>query len=530
MTIHFALALLLALGAGRELSAAGVEGLSPAVTPVQIGAPSQSLVSAPGALARKTGQSESLPPPAPLLLAQNEASSRSSASRTSRGRPSGSGTASDLRAAGLSPAQQARVTPVVEVVRSNRGAVVNISATQIVQVRDLGFGRLLDYFDTPFSRQMKTNSVGSGAVIHSSGYVLTNAHVVAQASELKVIFADGMELPGEVVATLPEEDLAIVRVQPPAGKKLQAVRLGTSSDLMVGESVVAIGNPLGLAHSVTTGIISAVGRELPMSSEVVFHDIIQTDAAINPGNSGGPLLNILGELIGVNTAIRGDAQNVGFAIPVDRVKALLPDLLRVENQGRIRFGLLWGSEEATTSGIRGVKVAFVEPGSPAHTAGLRAGAVVSAIAGKRTAGIMDALIAVLEQPVGRPFEIYWEKGGKRQRSRISLQELPPPNGSALAQRLFGVELREIDESLARRLGLRPKSALIVTAVEPQGPASRGGLEVGDLVTQVGRFGVKDLKSLGLILENVRSGDSVFVTRVRIRGHSMYRSGSALLAR
>lgn len=432
--------------------------------------------------------------------------------------------------AGLTEAQKRRVTPVVEVVRENRGAVVNISATQIVTVRDMGFGRMLDFFDTPFSRQMKTNSVGSGAVIHPAGYVLTNAHVVAQASELKVVFADGSELHAEVVATLPEEDLAILRVHPPEGRRLQAARLGTSSDLMVGESVIAIGNPLGLQHSVTTGVISAVGRELRMNQEVVFQDIIQTDAAINPGNSGGPLLNILGEVIGVNTAIRGDAQNVGFAIPVDRVKALLPELLRVENQGRIRFGIQWGTEVLTPDGVEGVTVAHVEADSPAGKAEIEPGAVVTAIAGRRVSGIMDALVTVLEQPVGQPFSMAVERNGRSRHVRIALQELPLPDGAALARARLGLELVELDAQLSRRLGLRPGSALFVKGVEQGGPAARAGLGEGDLIMQVGRYGVRDLDGLGLVLENVSAGDRVLLTMVRVRGRSLLRSGVVLRAR
>ena len=255
----------------------------------------------------------------------------------------------------LTPAQQRRVTPIVDVVRQQLDAVVNVSATHIVTEGGD------DTFEQP--REMRENSVGSGAVIHPAGYVLTNAHVVARASELTVIFADGHKLPAELVATLPEEDVAIIKVAPPA--PLQAITLGRSDDLMVGETVVAIGNPVGLEHSVTSGIISAVGREMKASGGVSFKDIIQTDAAINPGNSGGPLLNILGAQIGVNTAIRTDAQNVGFAIPIDRVRALLPRLLAVEAKSRVRLGLGLGAE--VTAPIAGVTIATVEKGSPAAT-------------------------------------------------------------------------------------------------------------------------------------------------------------------
>lgn len=431
------------------------------------------------------------------------------------------------RAETYTEAQRPRVTPVVETVRQNRAAVVNIAATQIVTVRDHGFGGipLFDLFDTPYSRQMKTNSVGSGAVIHPSGYVLTNAHVVAQASELKVIFADKTELPAEVVASMAEEDLAIIKVDT-GGKRLPSVRLGRSDDLMVGETVIAIGNPVGLQHTVTTGIVSALERTLEIRPGVSFRDIVQTDAAINPGNSGGPLLNLVGEVIGVNTAIRSDAQNVGFAIAIDRVKAMLPELLGVESRSRVRLGLTWDIREIDG----GVRVAQVEPGSPAQKAGLSAGMIVSSIDGNPAAGLVDVLVGTLEQQVGRAFPLTVKDGDRMREVRVAIEALPRPDGGALALKRFGMQVQELDAQLALRLGIRAGGALAVQQVVRGSPAEQAGLLQGDVITQVGRFGVRDLDTLGLLLERVSSGDRVPVRVVRVRGRSMYSTSILLRAR
>ena len=233
-----------------------------------------------------------------------------------------------------------RRTPVVEVFDGAKDAVVNISSTQIVKTRSpFGIDQFFnDIFDLPTRpRQFKRTSVGSGFVLHQAGYIVTNAHVVARTAEQKVIFADQREYDAQVVATDHEHDLAVLKIDPP--QPLVPLRLGSSDDLMVGETAIAIGNPLGYQHTVTAGVISALDRTLELRGDLSFEGLIQTDASINPGNSGGPLLNVLGELIGINTAIRGDAQNIGFAIPVDQLRDILPDLLDVERRYRIYTGL-----------------------------------------------------------------------------------------------------------------------------------------------------------------------------------------------
>ena len=269
------------------------------------------------------------------------------------------------------PPQRSRRTPVVEVFEQCRDSVVNVSTSRVVRVQSQ------DTFDEVFGRRprvrtQRVESVGSGAVIHELGYIVTNAHVVAQTSDVQVTLADGRTVPAIVVAVDNEHDLAVLRASVDA--PLKAIRLGRSDDLLVGETVIAVGNPFGLQHTVTSGIISALNRELDFGERAQYTGLIQTDAAINRGNSGGPLLNVNGELIGINTAVRGDAQNVGFAIPVDRLWDLLPKMLDIERRARVRFGLRVTGPEA--------EVASIAANSPAARAGLRPGDRLVGLAGR----------------------------------------------------------------------------------------------------------------------------------------------------
>jgi serine protease Do len=415
-----------------------------------------------------------------------------------------------------------RVTPAVEVVREQGDAVVNVSATHVVESRG---GLWEGFFDAP--RRATSNSVGSGAIVHSSGYVLTNAHVVARASELDVLLRDGRRFPASLVAQLPDDDVAVVKIDVPPGTKLPTVRLGRSDDLMVGETVIAIGNPVGLQNSVTAGILSAVDRSFDVGRGVRFEGVLQIDAAINPGNSGGPLFNAVGEMIGVNTAIRGDAQNVGFAIPIDRVKALLPRLLAVESRGRARLGLSIGGEAPG----RGVVVGAVEKGAPADRAGLQPGMVIAGVAGRPTLSVVDALVALLEQPVGRPFVVRVVlPEGTIDEVKLALEERPKPDGAQLARARLGVGLQELDAARAATVGLRRGAGLLVVDVDKRGPAAAVGLQAGDLIVRVGPYGVKTLDQLGVVLEQAASGTRVGLRVVRFTRDAAFQVEVELVAR
>ncbi len=401
-----------------------------------------------------------------------------------------------------------RRTRVVEVFEQARDAVVNISTTRVVPLRSLAFGSLDEIFRFGPRRfaNREVHSVGSGVVVHPDGFIVTNAHVVAQAEDINATFADGVTLEAEVIAEDPEHDLAVLRVRPPA--PLDGAALGQPGDILIGETVIAIGNPLGLSHTVTTGIVSAVNRELQFA-EGVYSGLLQTDAPINPGNSGGPLLNVRGELIGINTAIRGDAQNIGFAIPVARLWELLPELLNIERRQRVSFG-------AKVVGGDAARVKIIKPGTPAARAGLAANDVVRRVNQRPVANAIDFYVQLIDQSPGQRIAMRVERDGMPRTVNVELEPLPLPDGQELAQRLLGVRLAEVPRDLRRRYRLPDDAWLLVESVERRSPADRAGVEPGDVILGVNGVRVRNLDQVGLMLEDVEAGTSLLLTGRRLR--------------
>jgi serine protease Do len=427
------------------------------------------------------------------------------------------------------PPHPARRTPVVDVFEANRDAVVNISSTEIVTMRDpMGLDRMFeDFFDMPNrnplgrERQYTRTSVGSGFVIHPDGYIVTNAHVVAQTAERKVSFSDGREFDAQVVAADAKRDLAVLKIE--ADKPLQPIKLGRSDDLMIGETVIAIGNPLGFQNTVTAGVVSAVKRDLDFANRVTLSGLIQTDASINPGNSGGPLLNVLGELIGVNTAIRGDAQNIGFAIPVDHLREVLPDLLDVERRYRIIVG-------ATVSSVDSPRVTAVKPQSPAADAGLQQGDVVCEVDHRPVAEGIDFYIALIGRVPGETIPLTVTRGGRTVEASLTLGGRPAPDGAKLAGEKLGVEVTPVPANLARQLGVREGAGLLVESVEPGGPAEQLGLARWDVLLAIGKHSVTSLDDLGQLLEFVDPGEHVPITILRAERRGKFKLSGELEAR
>ncbi len=395
-----------------------------------------------------------------------------------------------------------RRTPIVEVFESCRDAVVNISTTRVVRMRPT----FMDAFRfSPFQRHQEVHSIGSGVVVHDSGFIITNAHVVGQVTDVRVTFANEQTLPADVVAVDQENDLAVLKVDSP--RPLESIQLGHSDDLMIGETVVAIGNPHGLRHTVTAGIISALDRELTFSPDVVYRGLIQTDAPINPGNSGGPLLNIHGELIGINTAIRGDAQSIGFAIPVDKLWELVPAMLDIERRARVRFGLEVRGPRALVQSVR--------PNSPAAQAGLRPRDRVLAFNGDPLRDAIDFQVHMLAQKPDSTVQLRVARGDDELDVKVPLELIPPPDGNALARALFGMELREIPVDIRRRYDLPRYIGVIVDTVQPGSAAEYAGVEPGDVILRLHRGSVATLDDVGLALEQTRPGQRVLVEGLRL---------------
>jgi serine protease Do len=405
-----------------------------------------------------------------------------------------------------------RVTPVVRAYNKVRPAIVNISSEYVATAGVGPFGQdpFEDIFPMPLRRRVPVQSLGSGFVIHPSGYVVTNAHVVRRAQKITVSLSDDLRLPAKVIAADAQRDLAVLKVEPPAGAVLAHLPLGRSDDLMVGETVIAIGNPLGYANSVTTGVISAVNREMDFGNGIKYVDLIQTDAPINPGNSGGPLLNVMGELIGINTAIRADAQNIGFAIPVDALSAELLRLLDFERINRVIFGAT--VEVRHARGGDEVVVADVRSGTPA-AARLAKGDRIREIEGAPVRQAPDYACRMLAAKAGQ-LRLTIDRGQGPQDVTLTLDAKPKPDGKALAQKLFGMSLTPLTAESAKDARLMVDRGLAVITVEKGSPADKIGLRPRDVIFQINRLYVSDLDELGEMLEEVRPGGAIRIGVVR----------------
>ncbi|BDG03596.1 peptidase [Anaeromyxobacter oryzae] len=381
--------------------------------------------------------------------------------------------------------QASRRTPVVVAVEKVRGAVVNVSAEELVRIRvpsrgssarDLLFG---DLFERPrYRKGYQVTSLGSGVIVSPEGYVLTNNHVVERGARFRVGLLDGREVIAKVVGTDPSSDLAVLKLD--TKDRLPYVPVGRSDDLMIGETVIAIGNPFGLSHTVTTGVVSAVHRNFRAGDRTLF-DFIQTDASINPGNSGGPLLDIDGRLVGVNTAILGDRNaGIGFAIPIDRARRIAEDLVA---HGEVREGYLGivvadlpPKEGAAEGASGGVVVTAVDPGSPGDRAGVRKGDVVDAVEGFSIETAEEFRFRVRDLPIGATARVDLTRGRQKTTAAVTAVELGPQHAADLVARRVGIQLG--DERV------RGGSVVVVRSVARGSPADEAGLLAGDLVREV----------------------------------------------
>jgi len=412
--------------------------------------------------------------------------------------------------------KSSRVTPVVEAYRKASPAVVNISTERLVRMGFSLFGDRDDPFERfmprLFGRSVPAVSLGSGFLVHPDGYLITNAHVVRRAEKITVTLSDKSTCEAQVVAANTGDDMAVLKIEPRNGRPFPYLPLGRSDDLMIGETVIAIGNPMGYQNTCTTGVISALNRKLEFRGGNEISGLIQTDAPINPGNSGGPLLNRDGRLIGVNTAIRADAQGIGFAIPVDRVSADLPKLLDFERLNRVVFGLTVEQRHQETTDE--LVVTAVAPGTPAQAGGCKVGDRLLALNGRNLMQLPDYQFAMLKAAPGDAIRLTCWRSGKTLPLTVTVKARPKPDGAALAGRLMGLEVRTITRNLARDLRLAASAGLLVTGVEREGPADKLGIRRGDIVFQLGRWYVTDLDRLGAILEDVQAGDTLRIGIIR----------------
>jgi serine protease Do len=414
-------------------------------------------------------------------------------------------------------------------------SVVNISTTQEVKRRGSPFGPggpgmgeddPFQEFFSPFERffgpprggrPFRARSLGSGFIVDSKGFILTNNHVVENADEILVKLSSGKEFKAKVAGRDPKTDIALIEIKGDA-KDLPEVKLGDSNSLRVGEWVVAIGNPFGLENTVTVGIVSAMGRHI---NQGPYDNFIQTDAAINPGNSGGPLLNTKGEVVGINTAIfsRGGGNiGIGFAIPIDLAKEIVPQL---REKGRVTRGWLGVMIQKVTPEIaeslgldeaRGALVADVVKDGPAEGAGLKQGDVIVEFDGTPLNDSAELPLLVARTPIGKSVPLVIIRDKKRETVTVTIAEMKEEEevaaGPGSAEDL-GLAVQTLTPELAENLGLeRGLKGVVVTQVDPSGPGGDAGIRRGDVILEVNRTPVKDVQSYQKALRAAGKGKSL----------------------
>jgi serine protease Do len=375
------------------------------------------------------------------------------------------------------PGSEQRFSPIVKAVQRVRPSVVNIRGEKTVaasagQTGGVDAGR-------------RVNGMGTGVVIDPRGYIVTNYHVVDGVREIQVTLADEKRYVATLIARDLETDLAVIKINVP--KDVPVIPLGTSSDLMPGETVIAVGNAYGYEHTVTRGIVSALHRAVQVSDAQFYDDLIQTDAPINPGNSGGPLLNIDGEMIGVNVAVRAGAQNIGFAIPADKALTVVTKMLAAQNSQKTWHGISLANDAkpaTDAAGNKGPVVASIDKKSPAAEGGLEAGDVIKSVGDVDVKRPLDFHRAILNRKAGETLAVTVERGGEKVTKDITLAD-PQEKGkgsSRPAWDVLGLELKPVpaQEFKAARQ-TRYRGGLAVTDVRPDSPAASQGIRAGDVL-------------------------------------------------
>jgi serine protease Do len=423
-----------------------------------------------------------------------------------------------LLAAAVSAQAGERRSAVVLAVERVAPATVNITTTQQVYRSANPFFRGDPLFEEFFGRfadprPRTVRSLGTGVIIDEQGHVLTNEHVLAGATEIRVALSDGREFEGELIGADPETDLAVVRIM--ADEELPRAPLGHSNDLMIGETVIAIGNPFGLGHSVTTGVLSAINRSI-MTDENEYHGFVQTDASINPGNSGGPLLNIEGDVIGINTAIFREAEGIGFAIPVDRARAIAAELIQ---HGEVTPVWLGVRVQQLTAGLRtaldveqseGALVAHVFEDSPAARQGINRGDLILKLNDmlvRSPRGFFEILRGI---PAGSDTRVELERGRQKMVRKVTAQSFPEQRADQLAEILLGISVTESLPATPERRAIRPRLGLVVRAVIPQSSAARRGIRPGDIILEVDREAVDDRAAFRRAISKLRGRRQVLL--------------------
>lgn len=401
-----------------------------------------------------------------------------------------------------------------DLAKKMKPSVINIRSTKIVKHPGRGFrspfgpkSPFRDFFGDEFferffgenpPREFPQNSLGSGFIIDEKGYILTNNHVIEKADKIKVRLSDEEEFDAEVVGRDPKTDIALIKIEPT--KPLQAVTMGDSDKLQVGEWLIAIGNPFGLEHTVTAGIVSAKGRVIGSGP---YDDFIQTDASINPGNSGGPLINMRGEVVGISTAIIAGGQGIGFAIPINMAKQIL---LQLKEKGEVTRGWLGVMIQRVTPELakqfgleksEGALVAQVMEDSPAEKAGIKREDIIIEFDDKKIHKMTELPKIVANTPIGKRVEVKVIRQGREKKLKVEVGELKEEKvakaGEFTTEKALGITVQDLTPEIAKHLGISEKAGILVSEVKVGTPAHEAGIRRGDVIKEIDRQPIEDLE-------------------------------------
>lgn len=408
-------------------------------------------------------------------------------------------------------------------------SVVNIATETIIHVRD-PFEEFFRQFWDPYHRSQPPNSqysLGSGVVIDEAGYILTNDHVVRRADKIAVKFSTGTNVyEASVVATDPKVDVALLKLKAPANERFTAIKFAREDDLMLGETVLALGNPFGLGGSVSRGILSSKSRQAPKEGEPLdIPNWLQTDASINLGNSGGPLVNLRGELIGINVAVLSQAQGIGFAIPVKRVTEALSQIFPTEFVKSLWFGA------RVKVGSNPLSVISVQPESPAGEAGIRPGDAILEVRGKQPRSFIDfADLLSANGPGEVPLLI--SRGSEKQKLEVKLVAESSVFNETMLRKRLGLSVEPLSQQEAARYGLNGSEGFVISGVDKSGPAAAARLQPGMLLTAIDGQTPPDVTAFARQVYSKKKGDRVsldIAVRERVVNFMVWHQGTVELS-
>jgi serine protease Do len=388
----------------------------------------------------------------------------------------------------------ARRTNVVNAVERVKDAVVNIHSERTVPGSD---------FYSPSGSANRVNGMGTGIIIDSRGYIVTNQHVVEDVNLLRIRLADGTSQSAVVVARHPEMDLALLKIEP--SQPLPTMPIGTATDLMVGETVIAIGNAYGYEHTVSVGVVSALKRDVTLNKDMAYKSLIQTDASINPGNSGGPLINVYGELVGINVAIRAGAQGIGFAIPADHMIRSVTEMLKNRRRSQSSDGLFCRDrlDSAADGLVRSVVVERTD--GPASVAGLKPGDVIMQVGDVKVACSYDVERGFLDHKSGDSVTVVVRRNDQEQKLDVVLagsdRMIRHASTTDLVWTKLGLQLTPVPAEQVSRINAQLHGGLEISNVLPEGVAGKAGLKKGDILVGLQQWETVTIDNVNYVLSH-----------------------------